>query len=527
MQHDFSRVPQVEIPRSVFDRTHAYKTTFDAGYLIPIYVDEVLPGDSFNLNLTAFARLATPIFPVMDNMFMDIHFFYVPTRLIWTNWQPFMGEQADPLDPIDYVIPQILSTTAANGWGELGDYFGLPIIVNAVSANSLPFRAYNLIFNDWYRDQNLQDKIPVDIDDGPDALTDYVLRKRNKRHDYFTSCLPWPQKGPGIEIPVGGLAPVTGIGKETTVWDAVTVSVYETNTSAAQSYTKQMRMDHPSHPADYRFFAKGTDTPYANRPAIFADLSQATPVTINALRQAFQLQRMYERDARSGTRYIEIIKAHFGVMSPDQRVQRPEFLGGSTSPVNITPVPASFTSAGNRPQGSLSGFGTITGRAGFSKSFVEHGYIIGLCSVRADLTYQQGIPKMFLRSTRFDFYWPALAHLGEQPVLNKEIWVQSEPNVVNVAVFGYQERYAEYRYYPSKITGKFRSDASGTLDAWHLSQDFATLPTLGETFIQENPPIDRVIAVPSEPHFIFDSFIKVITARPMPVYSVPGMIDQF
>lgn len=511
MQHDFSKVPQNEVPRSVFDRTHTHKTTFDAGYLVPFYLDEVLPGDSFNVNATTFSRLATPIFPVMDNLFMDIHFFFVPNRLLWQNWQAFMGEQVDPLNPIDYVMPQLVSTTLA-GFKPIGDYFGLPIGLDGLSVNALPFRAYNLIYNEWYRDQNIIGKVTENIDNGPDSLNDYELQRRGKRHDYFTSALPWPQKGPAVQLPLGDTAPIFA------------------NFDTTNSYMTVAKPDGTPRTlvtdGGGEVFMRNTAPSSPSLPML-ADLSSATASSINAIRQAFQLQKMYEKDARGGTRYIEIIKSHFGVVSPDARLQRPEYLGGSSSPVTITPVAGTFTSSGNRPQGSLAGFGTVTAKAGFSKSFVEHGYILGIVSTRADLTYQQGIPKLFLRSTKFDFYWPSLAHLGEQAILNKEIYAQAEPEPENDEVFGYQERYAEYRYFPSKITGLFRSNAAGSLDSWHLSQDFSSLPTLSRTFIEETPPVGRVVAVVTEPHFIFDSFIKVISARPMPVYSVPGLVDHF
>lgn len=524
--HQFTMIPKADIPRSSFDCQSTHKTTFDAGYLVPVYVDEMLPGDTFRLNMTAFARLSTPIFPIMDNMHLDSFFFFVPNRLIWSNWQKFMGQQANPGDSISYVVPQQVSPAGGYAIGSLQDYMGLPTVGQVSNSGTVSHcafwpRAYNLIWNEWFRDENLQNSVTVDLGDGPDNVANYTLLRRGKRKDYFTSALPWPQKGASVSLPLGSTAPVLSDGSQISmkpVGGGTSVDII----IGGGSGSAVVHSPSLGSSASAQF----------NNSGLYADLSAATAATINQLRQSFQIQKLLERDARGGTRYTEIIRSHFGVISPDARLQRPEYIGGGSSNISINPIAqtsgtnASGTTA---PLGTLAAMGTaLAHNHGFTYSATEHGVIIGLVSVRADLTYQQGLARMWSRSTRYDFYFPAFATLGEQAVLNKEIYVRGDNN--DNSVFGYQERWAEYRYYPSRISGLFRSTASGTIDAWHLAQKFTTLPTLNNTFIQDTPPVDRIVAVGAAANgkqFIFDSFFDCKKARPMPMYSVPGLIDHF
>lgn len=525
--HQFSMIPRAEIPRSKFNAQKTLKTAFDSGYLVPIFVDEVLPGDSVNLKMTAFTRLATPLFPVMDNMYLDTFFFFVPNRLVWSNWQRFMGERdPDPDSSIDYTIPQMGSPNGGYAVNSLQDYMGLPTVGqvdagSSISHSALFTRAYNLVYNEWFRDENLQDSVVVDKGDGPDTYTDYTLLRRGKRHDYFTSALPWPQKGDAVTMPLGDKAYVK--------YDTYGQPIIDGKYFNSQNDSGDNRMI-----AQFSSSVGGSvgSFPTGSQFQLYADLSDATASTINAIRNSFQVQRLLERDARGGTRYTEIVRSHFGVTSPDARLQRPEYLGGGSAPIIVNPVAqqsASGASGTDTPLGTLGAVGTgLASGHGFAASFTEHGIIIGLCSVRADLTYQQGLHRKWSRETRYDFYFPVFAHLGEQAILNKEIYATG--TATDDDVFGYQERWAEYRYKPSEVTGLMRSTASGTLDAWHLAQNFGSLPTLNSTFIQDTPPVERIVAVGSEANgqqFIFDSFFDIDMARPMPMYSVPGLVDHF
>lgn len=521
MKHDFSKSPPPRVPRSVFNRSFGHKTTFNAGYLVPIFREEYLPGDTFSVSAEVMARLTTPVAPIMDNLFIDTFYFAVPNRLLWDNWEDFITGAGS------HTVPVFNSFSCAEG--SLSDFLGIPLgNIGANDVISLYHRAYNLIYNEWFRPQNVVDEIDVDTDDGPDDIADYVLKRRAKRHDYFTSCNPWPQAGTAIEIGLGDEAPVRGDGTGLNFDNGTTDRIYfGTNGSGVyagdSSNIEDVGDPRPgTNPLPYDDVLGITQV--SGESGLYADLTAATAQTINELREAFQLQRMLEKDARGGRRYTETILSHFGVINPDMRMQRPEYLGGSTSRINITPVPQT-SETGTTEQGNLAAYGVCySNQARWVKSFTEFGVIIGLACVRADLTYQQGLPREFSRQTRYDYYWPSLAHLGEQEVLNKEIYYQGTS--ADDDVFGYQERFAEYRYHNSQISGAMRSDAATPLDVWHLAQDFGSLPTLNESFLQEDPPMSRVLAV-NEDDIKLDSYFNIRAARPMPTYSVPGLIDHF
>ena len=571
--HRFSDAPAMYMKRTKFDRSHVYKTTFNSGKLIPVFIDEVLPGDTARMSVNYFARLATPIKPIMDNIYLDWFFFFVPNRLVWEHWQNFCFEQEDPDDTTDYVIPTVSATgNSENAYiGSLWDYFGLPVNTsgNLSGISALPFRGVYLIWNEWFRDENLQKSVKIQKGDTNEVLNSaraaeqpswvfssgtsifpgLACPPRGKRHDYFTSALPWTQKGPGVSIGLAGTAsivdpsPGAGYLLHSTSNQLAAVSAYGGEASSSGG-------DRKASGTGSITFDRGSDSNWSNVGGFagnssnsitmsaqaastylgndsYVDLDTSSIFTINSLRTAFQMQKFYERLARGGSRYTEVLRSFFGVVSPDARLQRPEFLGSFTKMVNVNPIAQTSATDTTSPQGNLSAYGVTAAKFhGFNKSFVEHGYVFGFVCARADLTYQQGINKMWLRSTVYDFYWTTFAHLGEQAIELREIYAQGSE--ADTTVFGYQERYAEYRYKPSQITGKFRSSVvNGSLDMWHLSQFFKNAPTLNEEFIVENPPIERIIAVPSEPEFLLDIGFRYTTVRPMPMFGTPGLVDHF
>lgn len=547
-QSHFAMIPQANIRRSVFNRSHVYKTTFDEGQLIPYFVDEVIPGDTFTLNPVEFCRLATPVVPFMDNIYIESFFFFVPSRLVYDKWVNLCGEQENPEDSTDYLVPTVALT--GDMTNKLPDYMGIACAsgtFNNVSVNCLPFRCYWTIWNEWFRDENLQKSVKVSKGETNTVLEPmgqstanpnyglpsgienwYDPAPRGKRYDYFTGALPWPQKGPAVDLPIGGTGSLTIsdasiVGPSYSIGAGNSYDYQSTLLGSGSSFQEELYQT-----STYVSGRQNSGTSTFPNLSISgqAQMSNLSSVTINSLRQAFMLQRYYEIDARGGTRYTEKLQAHFGVTNPDARLQRPEFLGSHSSMMNINPVTQTSSTDTTSPQGNLAAYGLNAQRYhAFTKSFSEFGYVIGLINVRADLTYQQGINKLWLRSDVLDFYWPSFAHLGEQAIENIEIYCQGNDD--DKKVFGYQERYAEYRYKPSLITGQFRSTYKEPLDIWHLSQKFASLPTLSDEFIQDHPPISRVVAVPSYPHFLLDVKFNLKCIRPMPMYGIPGMMGHF
>lgn len=544
-QHSFAVTPAVDIPRASFKRDANYKTTFNAGKLIPIYLDEVLPGDTFNLKLTSFSRILSPLkYPIMDNLYMDFQFFFVPIRLVYEDYEKFFGSSQGPEGNWKYDDSHLMPgvTSPKGGWPcmSIADYFGLPIGIENLRVNALPFRCYNRIIADWYLPSTYELPSPVcNVGADDDDPSIYNVWSRLKRPDYFTSALIAPQRGPGVDLPIGDFAPVVGTGETLGLMNGSGITcgtILDSSNSLNAGYVAGTKLP----------FKATTNSPHitgnlvgvgvttdATKSGLKADLSSATSISINSMRQAFQLQRALERDQRGGVRYVSQLLAHFGVRSPDARLQRSEYLGGGSAPIQVHTV-ANTNGASDSTPASLSAYALSSkSGVGFVKSFVEHGYVIGLVSVRADLTYQQGVPRMFDRWARFDYYYPVFAHLGEQFIKNKEIFAQGSKALdssglpIDEQPFGYQERFAEYRYSVSKITGEFRSTFAEPLDAYHLAQKFNNLPTLNSEFLAENVPMSRVKAVTDGPDFLYDSYISLNCVRPMPLFGVPGLVDHF
>lgn len=577
VESHFAKLPHAEISRSRFDRSHSVKFTGNIGQVIPFCLEEVLPGDTFSVDTAKVVRLQTPLTPIMDNIYMDTYWFFIPNRLVWEHWKEFCGENTNSpwIDPVQYTIPQI--TAPSGGWnvGTIADYLGIPTGVDNISVNALPFRAVALVMNEWFRDENLTDPLVIPVNDttvvgsnGSNYITDTALGGApflaSKYHDYFTSALPDPQKGPDVTIQgaIGDL-PVVGNGKNLGLVNADGES-YALSTQGTEAGTanigllKGHKWAYGQAPGVTGQYNQGTMIGDSTSVGVgvptqtqlgsnlensgLIALSSGTAVTINQLREAFQMQKFYEKMARQGSRYTEILSGMFGVTSPDSRLQRPEYLGGNRLPVNINQVvQTSATQAQSglttTPQGTVTAYSLTTdNHSDFTHSFVEHGFLIGFCVMRYDHTYQQGIDPMFSRKNKFDYYWPVFANIGEQPILNKEIYAQGStvlnPNTqvpYDEEVFGYQEAWAHYRYKPNRVCGEMRSTYARSLDVWHLGDDYSSLPTLSDSWIREDKSnVDRVLAVQSslQNQFFADFFIRNNATRPMPLYSIPGLIDH-
>lgn len=530
-QQDAARIENANVPRSKFMGTWTRKTAFDAGYLVPIMVEEVLPGDQLNYEVTAYIRMATPLFPIFDSQRIDTFFFFVPNRLLWSNWQKFMGEQDNPGDSIAFTVPLVPLTAGGEAVGSIYDHFGIPTAAqiagaNILSINALPLRAYNLIYNEWFRDENSINAAVRNVDNGPDTSTDYALLRRAKSHDYFTSALPWAQKFTSPTIPLSGNAPIIGIGESTESAASGPLAVRETGNIAA-SYNNYGS-----------FFGGGGVGEFAGKmidagggvfvPDIYANM-EAVSVAVESFRQAFMIQSLLERDARGGTRYVELIRSHFRVINPDFRLQRPEYIGGGSTPLNITPVAQTAPTA-ETPVGVLGGTGTAAGQHRASYAATEHGYIIGLINVKTELSYQQGLRKLWSRQTRFDFYFPALAQLGEQAVLRKEIYCVGDDGTLDDIVFGYQERWHEYRTHYSEVCGLMRSTETNTLDEWHLAQWFTAPPVLGAAFLNDDPPMERILAageLAANQQYLADIQYRQTLTRPIPTFGTPATLGRY
>lgn len=528
-QEDAAITPRGDVPRSRFLNAWTRKTAFDAGLLVPIMVEEILPGDHMTYEVTAYVRMSTPLFPLFDNQRIDTFFFFVPNRLVWENWTKFMGEQANPADSINFTVP-VLDISQNETINSIYDHMGLPVDVGQldplgdIPINVLPLRAYNLIYNQWFRDENLINSAIERKGNTGDLVTDYAILRRAKSHDRFTSALPWVQKFTALNVPVAGQAPITGIGTTATSVSTGAGPFVETNNGSAV-YAEYLRAWNGPPETIY---VKAEDLGLTVRPLIYADLAQATGVAINTFRQAFLVQQLLERDARGGTRYTELVQSHFGVRNPDARLQRPEYIGGGSTPLTLTPIAQTAPTTGV-PLGALGAAGTAAGTHRASYAATEHGFIIGLINVRSEISYQQGVHRMWSRQTRYDYPWPSLAGLGEQAILRKELYAKGDV-ALDDTVFGYEPRWEEYRTNYSEVTGMMRSYITGTLDAWHLAQRFTAAPTLGQAFIEDTPPMARVLAAGSlavDQQYLADILYRRQAVRPITLHGEPVMLGRF